>query len=608
MGIFKFSFGKKQEAANQDANTNSGAQQWQGMAEAVPFKNEVEAREKAQMERQQRKIIASVMYDRRYLSEPDVRLPQGAKEDFDVKIRAGEISDDMEKDFLMNIQTPVGALGAEQVNDRLGNNLHFRRMLGFAVLGEDGFKNYQQMMGPRAVESFARNYPTPMDFAKVSARMLDGIRRGSGEEKCQEYARDMEAFQKLIYGKRYEYYKSFEDLKEKATEDMTMFFDQEVQSVDSSLRVERYSDAEREKVMHEAVVDGDPFFLNGQSYQLSPQILDDLGLAPREKMAFDGAEIGLSGSFKVGSRDAIIGYVKTDEGYKVRGYYRSNSQGAWRYLPDYVTDNGVDDGIEWFGKGYTEEMMTLPAEMQKTLSEIVQEGPLHVRTAPGFVLAGTAKVYASKDKYREAVDNHALVGDVYQEVDMQPAVNFGVLSLNKNIPESVDVRGAYLPDFRHEKMEWKSESGLYGSLTNRVYESLNKGIKYTMSEDAQGRVFISSIETAGKITSTGLRKEWVSGGDLVTPLYEYASQDGGYGDPNDVRGKYRSMWKNYFIEDAANKRLFECKKKIKLEGTCGIMGVWMKGRYKKDAEKTRSRRLLSVRAYWGCRSWTRESL
>ena len=172
MGIFKFSFGKKQEAANQDANTNSGAQQWQGMAEAVPFKNEVEAREKAQMERQQRKIIASVMYDRRYLSEPDVRLPQGAKEDFDVKIRAGEISDDMEKDFLMNIQTPVGALGAEQVNDRLGNNSHFRRMLGFAALGEDGFKNYQQMMGPRAVESFARNYPTPMDFAKVSARML----------------------------------------------------------------------------------------------------------------------------------------------------------------------------------------------------------------------------------------------------------------------------------------------------------------------------------------------------------------------------------------------------------------------------------------------------
>jgi len=35
------------------------------------------------------------------------------------------------------------------------------------------------------------------------------------------------------------------------------------------------------------------------------------------------------------------------------------------------------------------------------------------------------------------------------------------------------------------------------------------------------------------------------GGDVVTPLYEYAKNADGYGDTGDMRMNYQGMWKNY---------------------------------------------------------------
>ena len=56
---------------------------------------------------------------------------------------------------------------------------------------------------------------------------------------------------------------------------------------------------------------------------------------------------------------------------------------------------------------------------------------------------------------------------------------------------------------------------------------------------------MGGIEVNSPITSTGLRQEWMHGGDMVTPLYEYESQTDGYGDPEDAKRNYRGMWKYY---------------------------------------------------------------
>ncbi len=565
MGLFsKFEFGKKKESAN------PAAEKWQNVQQNTPYNGntvsklqpemQAEQREKQQMERQQRKIVAGMLYDMKYMNEPDIALPSGARGRFDLKIRTGEIDDNVESAFLKAIQSPIEADGAETVNREIGGDLHYRRAMGYMLYGENGFRDPMKANNPGAVEEFMRVYPTPVEFKTKSEEMLRGIRRGSGEAKYQQYVRDMENFQRTIYGKRYEYYKSFEDMKEKATEDMVVFVGENKPITKPRVTMpavggeamrmtstERYDGNEREKIMREAVIDGDPFLLNGQKYMLSVEALRNLGLEPQEKMVLEGREIGLSGHFKIGNRDAVLGYVRTDNGYKVRGYYRSNSQGTWRYLPDYVTDGGTGSGADWYGKGYTEEMTTLPSEMQKTLSEIAEKEQIHVeqKTSPEFVLVGTAKVWNSKDEYREALHNHRLRGDIYQEINPRPEVNFGQMSNVKNAPESINIPGAMQPNFEKSEMEWDSNASLYGHLKNRVYESYDKKLKYTMSEDDWGRCFVSNIEAGGKVTSCGVRSEWVSGGDVVTPLYEYASQDGGYGDKSDVRRGYRCMWKGY---------------------------------------------------------------
>lgn len=507
-------------------------------------------REQANMERQQRKIIAGMMYDVRYLSEPDVNLPRGAEEDFLAKLRSGEISEEAQEAFLRKIAGPVRLKGAAVVNEQLGGNKHFRRILGYALAGGARFRNYDGMISEKAVTDFEGFFPTPMDFERVRETLLNGIRRGSGEEKYREYVADMDEFQKTVYGKKYEYYKSLVALKEKSRQmaaETTVEVPEEAVGQTGELANEtgEYTSAEKERILGQAVVDGDEFVFQGQKFKLTPEILRDMGLSPKYKMMLDEMEIGLSPCFDVHSRDTVLGYVKTDQGYKVRGHYRSGSQGVWRYIPDYVV--GGDDGLSWYGKGYTEEMMTLPCEMQEKLSQVAEgeKVPVEQKTVPAFLLAGTAKAWPSKDAYRQAVLNHTLRGDVYQEVDANPAVDFGKASVNKKPPEEVVVSEDLSPNYGEELLSWESDTGIYGHLVNRVFGSHDGRLKYTISEDNFGRCFVSSIETNVAPTSCGIRREWVAGGDVETPIYEYASQASGYGNVGDTRGRYVGMWENY---------------------------------------------------------------
>ena len=406
--------------------------------------------------------------------------------------------------------------------------------MGYAINGASGFNDYGSAIQNNTIDDFAEIFPTPIDFEGVRDRLLDGVRQSNSEEKYREYEKDMEQFQQIMYGKKYEYYKSLLDLKEKSKDMAGSKIEYETMD---------YTDAEREQILDNAIIDGDDFVYDSKPYRLTNEVLREVGLGPEHKVVFEGMEVGLSGHFSVHGRDAVLGYVKTDDGYKVRGYYRSGSQSVWRYLPDYASR---DEGL-WYGKGYTEEMLTLPCELQAELSKIAMQEriPVEQKTLPIFVLAGTAKSWPSMEAYYLAKINHELRGDIYKETDAYPLVNFGVLDEDRHSPESISVNGALAPNYKNELTSWKSNTAVYGNITNRVFRSFDGKLKYTISEDDNGRCFVSSIETNARPTSCGTRREWVSGGDVSTPLYEYAQMSDGYGDPNDSRGGYVGMWKNY---------------------------------------------------------------
>ena len=59
------------------------------------------------------------------------------------------------------------------------------------------------------------------------------------------------------------------------------------------------------------------------------------------------------------------------------------------------------------------------------------------------------------------------------------------------------------------------------------------------------KAWVGGIEANATITSTGLKSEWVSSGDVCTPLLEYQTMTGGYGVPDGRGDGYESMWENY---------------------------------------------------------------
>ncbi len=63
-----------------------------------------------------------------------------------------------------------------------------------------------------------------------------------------------------------------------------------------------------------------------------------------------------------------------------------------------------------------------------------------------------------------------------------------------------------------------------------------------MATDGEDRSWVAGIHDNSPVTEVGVRRRFVMGGNLVTPLREYESQDGGYGDRTDVVGGYVNMW------------------------------------------------------------------
>jgi len=125
-------------------------------------------------------------------------------------------------------------------------------------------------------------------------------------------------------------------------------------------RIER---DEAEDVFSRVEIRGD-----GGAGVLTREMLEKEGLLPEHRMEIEDRVIWFSPGFDAGNGyTAVIGYVTDDEGKVVaRSYYRSNSQGVWRYLPQYTTNDY--DELDWYSKGYGEERYTARSTSRRTCS------------------------------------------------------------------------------------------------------------------------------------------------------------------------------------------------------------------------------------------------
>lgn len=304
-----------------------------------------------------------------------------------------------------------------------------------------------------------------------------------------------------------------------------------------NFQIETIEDKEAEKILDKVEIHGDDFM----GKFLMPEVLKEEGLLPKHKIRIGDSVVWFSSSgYELDEgRIAVVAYVEKEGKVTAHSYYRSNSQGVWRYLPDYRMSE--DGGIEWYGKGHSEESITLPVVIQKALSEITREGMpvLKLKKNPDFIFAGMAQKVGKRS------------GEYYREIEVAPKRLEGSLyaERGKSPPEQIHLSEEQSPDFSKLLTSWEQKTSIYGQVAVEVFPSKDGTLKFMFCKDAVGRVWIGGIEDDSETQSTGLKKSWIEGGDLATPAFEYkigsVDQTGGYGNDKMRNGSYVDMYENY---------------------------------------------------------------
>lgn len=290
--------------------------------------------------------------------------------------------------------------------------------------------------------------------------------------------------------------------------------------------------------IHNSVLDG---------RTLTVEDLRNAGLEPVYELKIGETEIQLSKPFKLDStRLGVTAYVKSGNKYVARSYYRSNSAGVWRNLPGYLTDG--KGKLIYYDKAIDQRALTLPSEIQQSLAQLSEQpgNILELPDAP-FLFAGTSRDLKTLGSDEERT--------VYFEVNKGPVQIAGLenASEKKIDPEKIEITDPKKkPNFGKLVSSWKQASSVYtkageteGIIEIELYESEDGSLRYMFCNDELGRAWLSGIETTGPVGSTGLRKEWIEGGDINTPAFEYAQESGGFGNPNLRKDGYVDMFKNY---------------------------------------------------------------
>ena len=494
---------------------------------------------------------------------------------FLARLKNNEISLDQEADFLRRIRSPLQdpAVGPAGVFAKISAGPRETQI--FAVATGYNATNWQNVTAA-ALQQFIDpprrhqpDYRTPIGFKAFRKEFLAGIKPQASENQIDSYRIAMDSLERIIYGKRLEYYQQFEDLRKLATNPQTSSTDNATAQTPAQdtvtnntqpkpspstpakpapLTISAIAPERREQLLSRVVIDGDPWYQAGEEYRLSSVNLLNAGLDPAYETTLDGKIVCLSKIFQLSSgRPAAIAYIPTEQGVKVRSYYQDRSEGLWHYMPDYVHDQS-SSSLEWFGKSYSESATTLPVGLQSVLCQIATAHPAEriTMTNPDFLFSGTAKSYLSMQSYRDALNTGQLRGDFYKEVShtpLNPDARLG--NPRKGAPQLISINADKAPDFSKPLSAFTTYSELIGEMSLYGFSSHDGQYNWLFGRDYRGRSWVAYIEAVSPLTDTGCRKEWLSATDIQTPLYEFSQQADGYGDPTDTRKGYTSMWNNY---------------------------------------------------------------
>ena len=115
------------------------------------------------------------------------------------------------------------------------------------------------------------------------------------------------------------------------------------------------------------------------------------------------------------------------------------------------------------------------------------------------------------------------------------------------------------PNFKEKLFDYSIQTALYVKVKAEVFPSMDGTLKYTFIEDNNHRAWISTIDALSEITPIGLRARWVFAGDLATPVFVTRLSADGFGDENETKGNYISMWKTYIEKIALVKEYLRSK-------------------------------------------------
>lgn len=271
--------------------------------------------------------------------------------------------------------------------------------------------------------------------------------------------------------------------------------------------------------------------------------------APKYKVdKIGGADIYLSEIIPSRSRPHVVIYTKAEgkDTIEPKPFYRSRSSMLWRLLPQ-LRENGG------YGKSYYEEdAINAPLELQNAIEQIYADE----QKDPSYM-----KKYNDKEYNKQICDkidsyltpNSRGEGDISNEVSMRSVGSAGSMTPGFDHvwerlpdPDECIVPDNLMPNFDKIEKEWQIKNDVYGKVTARCFKSHDGSLEYLICQTRKGGAWVSAVECVdSKVSSIGLRDEFVKPGALTTPFYEYRTQAKGYrrywGNLNDTNGPYVSM-------------------------------------------------------------------
>jgi hypothetical protein len=307
------------------------------------------------------------------------------------------------------------------------------------------------------------------------------------------------------------------------------------------MAIETISDQEQKKLVEQIIFSSQatPF----DNVDLTKETLARNDLLPKWMVHFGDTTVYLTDKLftKVSEKkprpNTIIYIEDKERGLVARSCYKSRSQTVWRLLPAYRRNH--------FHKGHGEEQLTLTPEIQRALNYLCKTEQIKEAEV---VFYGAAK------------NGHSLAASFQSEIKREP-ITLGEGFFDDNYskrPKKVDPKDPESfkfddeedkPDFSGLIDSWTEENDLNGLVTFELFESKNSRLRYLFCRDTRGRAWITGIDLKdAKMTSQGIKEQWVRGGDLCTPVFEYWKQAGGYANSNFQAGEeeqYYDMYKNY---------------------------------------------------------------